>query len=144
MNASIDRTLRRALLASLVSGLASCSHDGGGSIAVSIRPGESLNEVLEIHAGDAEGGELTSCDLATTNTPDRDTSIALQQMDVVVGKPARSAKRSCGVEVTLTAHDDAVPGDYRVEVVFFYSFTAPLQAEQEGSDIGSIVTTITP
>ncbi len=137
-----SRAARAASILLALTVLSSCSKRGGGQLAITLHPGESVKTVLDVHAGQAEGGTLTSCDLATLNQPDADTLKALEQIDATVGKPAKSATRHCSVEVDLTAHPDAAPGEYRLEVLFFYAFSAPFQVDQEGSDFGSIFVTV--
>jgi hypothetical protein len=120
-----------------------CSKTGGGQVATSIRRGESGQAVLEVKAGEAEGGTLESCDLVLVDEQETNTAAALGELDVVLGKPGKTAERKCGVVATLTAHADAAPGDYSVEVTFFYKWSAVFQGTQEGDDFGTIHVTIT-
>ncbi len=138
------RGLRAVAMVCVALGIGGCSKKGGGQTSVSVARGETVQAVLEIKAGEAEGGQLESCDLVVLNEQDPDTALALDQLDVTFGTPAKSADRRCGVIATLAAHDDAVAGDYVVEATFFYEFSAPFQGTQEGDDFGSILVTITP
>lgn len=123
--------------------LSGCSKDGGGQVATALRAGDTVTAVLEVKAGESEGGDLESCDLVVLNEQDASTFEALAQMDVTLGKPGKTGDHTCGVVATIAAHDDAVPGDYTVEATFFYKYSAVFQGEQEGDDIGAILITVT-
>ncbi|MBK7975216.1 MAG: hypothetical protein IPK07_18675 [Deltaproteobacteria bacterium] len=124
--------------------LGGCSKNGGGQVTTSLRAGETVTAVLEVKAGESEGGDLESCDLVVLNEQDFGTVEALAQMDVTLGKPGKSDNHKCGVVATITGHDDAVAGDYVVEATFFYKYSAVFQGTQEGDDIGAILITIAP
>lgn len=148
MSTLVPSRLRRSAIATVAAcGLlvvAGCSKQGGGQASLTLARGDSAQVVLEVKAGESEGGQLESCDLVVLNEQDPDTALALAQLDVTFGKAAKTADRRCGAIATLDAHDDAVPGDYVVEATFFYEFSAPFQGTQEGDDFGSILVTITP
>jgi len=133
-----------ALASAALAACAGCSKNGGGQVTTSVHPGETVTTVLEVKAGESEGGDLESCDLVVLNEQDFGTVEALAQMDVTLGKPGKSDNHKCGVVATITAHDDAVPGDYVVEATFFYKYSAVFQGTQEGDDIGAILITVTP
>lgn len=124
--------------------LTGCGKDGGGQVTTALRAGDTVTAVLEVKAGESEGGDLESCDLVVLNEQDASTFEALAQMDVTLGKPGKTDNHKCGVVATITAHDDAVPGDYSVEATFFYKYSAVFQGEQEGDDIGAILITVVP
>ncbi len=149
MSTLVSSRLRRPIAGAVIAACASlaisgCSKQGGGQASISLARGESVEVVLEVKAGESEGGELESCDLVVLNEQDPDTALALEQVDVTFGKPSKTADRRCGAIATLDAHDDAVPGDYVVEATFFYEFSSPFQGTQEGDDFGSILVTLTP
>lgn len=125
-----DWARRKAVaLAATVVALAGCGGlGGGGSVDLTVAPGQSREDVLRI-ATDVEGGELLSCDFATVLPSEADTEAALRELDVELGSPRPDGRRSCAVPFVLTANDDASPGDYRVRVKLFYSYRGPLGFE---------------
>ncbi|MFN7953111.1 MAG: hypothetical protein U0610_15425 [bacterium] len=119
------RALRRAALGAalaLVGLTAGCGDNDQPHAQLTLSPGQRTELVLAVDTSNGHDGirDVDLCLLAFPDLGDFDTLNALEQLDVAFDGVGKSGAHECSANVTVSAHDDAVVGRYRIRIVFTY------------------------
>ncbi|MFN7953189.1 MAG: hypothetical protein U0610_15815 [bacterium] len=135
-----DRRAIGAVLLVLVT-LASACGDDSNRVNVELRRGEQRAVELTVTTTQIFDGRLLSCDFVSLRPKDPDNQLALQNLEIALSDSGKSGDLSCTARIDLAVHADAVPGEYRIDVDFSYTWTDGLDI-LTGEDQGRIRITI--
>ena len=100
-----------------------CGSGDENKVTVELRPGEQRSVELTVTASQVFDGRLLECDFVSLRPKDPDNQLALENMEIAVSDSGKSSDLACTARVEIFVHPDAVPGDYKIDVDFTYTYT---------------------
>lgn len=100
-----------------------CGSGDENQVTVELTRGERRSVELTVTASQVFSGRLLECDFVSLRPKDPDNQLALQNMEIAVSDSGRSSDFACTARVEILVHPAAVPGDYRIDVDFTYTYT---------------------